>query len=76
MVPFLAAGPAPKVVSIDDLEGGAKLDALIERVVERQRALRTLEAEFVQLKESSLLLEAVESTGVLHLRAPALVRWD
>ena len=70
------ASPAPKTVSIDDLEGGAKLDALIERVVERQRALRTLEAEFVQLKESSLLLEAVESTGVFLFRAPDLVRWD
>ncbi|MFC2144440.1 outer membrane lipoprotein carrier protein LolA [Acidobacteriota bacterium] len=76
LVPFLAAGPAPKAVSIDDLEGGAKLDALIERVVDRQRALRTLEAEFVQLKESSLLLEAVESTGVFLFRAPDLVRWD
>ena len=76
LVPFLAAGPAPKVVSIDDLEGSAKLDALIERVVERQRALRTLEAEFVLLKESSLLLEAVESTGDFLFRAPDLVRWD
>ena len=64
-----AADPAPKTVSIDDLEGSAKLDALIERVV-------TLEAEFVQLKESALLLEAVESTGVFLFRAPDLVRWD
>jgi len=71
-----AAAPAPKTVSIDDLEGSAKLDALIERVVERQHALRTLEAEFVQLKESALLLEAVESTGVFLFRAPDLVRWD
>jgi outer membrane lipoprotein carrier protein len=75
-VSIVAAFPAPKTVSIDDLEGGAKLDALIERVVERQRALRTLEAEFVQLKESSLLLEAAESTGVFLFRAPDLVRWD
>jgi outer membrane lipoprotein carrier protein len=76
LVSLAAAGPAPKTVSIDDLEGSAKLDALIERVVERQRALRTLEAEFVQLKESSLLLEAVESTGDFLFRAPDLVRWD
>lgn len=75
-VPLSAADPAPKTVSIDDLEGGAKLDALIERVVERQRTLQTLEAEFVQLKESALLLEAVESTGVFLFRAPDLVRWD
>ena len=71
-----AAGPAPKTVAIDDLEGGAKLEALIERVVERQRSLRTLEAEFVQVKESALLLQAVESTGVFLFRAPDLVRWD
>ena len=76
LVSLSAAVPAPKTVPIDDLEGSAKLDALIERVVERQRALRTLEAEFVQLKESSLLLEAVESTGDFLFRAPDLVRWD
>ena len=75
-VTIAVASPAPKTVSIDDLEGGAKLDALIEKVVERQRALRTLEAEFVQLKESALLLDAVESTGVFLFRAPDLVRWD
>ena len=76
LVSLSAAAPAPKTVPIDDLEGGAKLEALIERVVERQRAVRTLEAEFVQRKESSLLLEAVESTGVFSFRAPDLVRWD
>ncbi len=76
LVSLSAADPAPKTVSIDDLEGSAKLDALIERVVERQRELRTLEAEFVQIKHSALLLEAVESTGVFLFRAPDLVRWD
>ncbi len=44
--------------------------------MERQRSLRTLEAEFVQLKESALFLESVESTGVFLFRAPDLVRWD
>lgn len=76
LVSFSVASPAPKTASIDDLQGSEKLDALIERVVERQRALRSLEAEFVQLKESSLLLEAAESTGVFLFRAPDLVRWD
>jgi outer membrane lipoprotein carrier protein len=76
LVSLSAAAPAPKTVPIDELEGGAKLEALIERVVERQRALHTLEAEFVQLKESALLLETVESTGVFLFRAPDLVRWD
>jgi outer membrane lipoprotein carrier protein len=76
LVSFSVASPAPKTVPIEDLEGSAKLDALIERVVERQRALRSLEAEFVQLKESSLLLEAAESTGIFLFRAPDLARWD
>jgi outer membrane lipoprotein carrier protein len=76
LVPLVVAAPAPKTVPIDDLEGGAKLEALIEKVVERQRSLRTLEAEFVQLKESALFLESVESTGVFLFRAPDLVRWD
>jgi outer membrane lipoprotein carrier protein len=76
LVSLSAATPAPKTVALDDLEGSAKLDALIERVVERQRALRSLEAEFVQLKESSLLLEAAESTGIFLFRAPDLARWD
>jgi outer membrane lipoprotein carrier protein len=76
LVPVSGAGPAPVKKSIDELEGSAKLDALIELVVERQRALQTLEADFVQLKTSTLLLEAVESTGVFLFRAPDLVRWD
>jgi len=75
-VSLLAANPAPVDGSIDVLEGSAKLEALIDRVVEHQRALRSLCADFVQLKESALLLEAVESSGVFLFRAPDLVRWD
>jgi len=76
LVPVTGAGPAPVTKSIDDLQGSAKLDALIEVVVERQRALRTLEADFVQLKTSALLLEDVKSTGVFLFRAPDMVRWN
>jgi len=70
------AGPAPMTPPIATLQGGEKLDALIERVVERQRAIRTLKADFVQVKTSDMLLEAVESSGVFMFRAPDLVRWD
>jgi len=73
---LLAAKPAPMAISIDALEGSAKLDAVIDRVVESQRAVRTLQADFVQLKHSELLLEAVESSGIFLFRAPNLVRWD
>ena len=73
---LLTADPAPRVESIDALEGGAKLHAVIDRVVESQHAVRTLQADFVQLKRSELLLEAVESSGVFLFRAPDLVRWN
>jgi len=71
-----AADPAPMDSSIDHLEGSDKVNALIDRVVERQHALKSLRADFVQLKQSALLLEAVESSGVFLFRAPDLVRWD
>lgn len=73
---FLTAKPAPVADAIDALEGGAKLDAVIDRVVGSQRAVRTLQANFVQLKRSELLLEAAESSGVFLFRAPDLVRWN
>jgi len=71
-----AADPAPAAGSIDHLEGSDKVYALIDRVVERQHGLKSLRADFVQLKQSALLLEAVESSGVFLFRAPDLVRWD
>ena len=74
-VTIAVAAPPPND-SIDLLEGGAKLDALIERVVEQQHALRSLRADFVQLKKSDLLLEAVESSGEFQFQAPDKVRWD
>ncbi len=74
-VTVAVAGPPPKD-SIDMLEGSAKLDALIARVVEQQHALRSLRADFVQLKRSDLLLEAVESSGEFQFQAPDKVRWD
>jgi outer membrane lipoprotein-sorting protein len=71
-----AADPAPVAGSIDHLEGSDKVNALIGRVVEQQHAVKSLRADFVQLKQSALLLEAVESSGVFLFRAPDLVRWD
>jgi len=73
---LLTAKPAPVADAIDALEGGAKLDAVIDRVVGSQRAVRTLQANFVQLKRSELLLNTVESSGVFLFRAPDLVRWN
>jgi outer membrane lipoprotein-sorting protein len=77
-LPTLVSGadPAPAAGSIDRLEGSDKVNALIDRVVERQNGLKSLRADFVQLKQSALLLEAVESSGEFCFRSPDLVRWD
>ena len=71
-----AAAAVPPADSIDSLEGAAKLDALMARVAEQQRSLHSLSADFVQLKQSELLLEAVESSGGFLFSAPDKVRWD
>jgi len=61
---------------IDALEGADKLFALIDGVVARQRSVIALKADFCQTKHSSLLIEALESTGEFSFRAPDRVRWD
>lgn len=61
---------------IAELSGGAKLDALIAEVSQRQKSLGSLRARFVQVKESELLAEPVEATGTLSFAAPDRVRWD
>jgi outer membrane lipoprotein-sorting protein len=73
---FPSAAGSSSAVDLDNLSGSAKLDGLIERVVERQRALRSLSAHFIQLKHSQLLLAPVESTGEFYYLAPDSVRWD
>jgi outer membrane lipoprotein carrier protein len=70
------AGTVPARPAIDSLHGGAKLAELIDRVVERQRSLRSLRADFVQVKHSELLLAPVTSTGEFIYLAPDRVRWD
>ena len=61
---------------LQGLRGGAKVDALVDLVVERQRALKSLESTFVQDKSSELLLEPVTSKGRFRFKAPDRVRWD
>jgi len=66
----------PDAASLDQLEGGAKVEALIQRVVHEQRSLRSLQADFVQDKSSDLLLDQVRSEGRFTFLAPDHVRWD
>lgn len=68
--------PTSDAAALEGLRGGAKVQALIDLVVTRQREVVSLRANFVQLKESSLLLEPVHSTGVFSFLAPDHVRWD
>lgn len=62
--------------SLEGMRGGAKVNALIDMVVERQRALTSLEAGFVQFKNSKILLEPVTSKGRFRYKAADRVRWD
>lgn len=61
---------------LEELRGGAKVQALIDAVVERQGEVASLRADFVQLKESALLLAPVRSRGRFSYLAPDRVRWD
>lgn len=79
---LLAGAQGPLVAdSVPDprspsLEPGQRLQALIDRVRFEHARLVTLEADFVQLKESSLLLEPSEATGVFSFASPDKVRWE
>ena len=53
-----------------------KLTALVERVRLEQGRISTLEADFKQFKESSMLVEVVEAVGTFAYSAPDRVRWD
>ena len=53
-----------------------KLTALVERVRLEQSRVSSLEADFKQLKESSMLVEVVEAVGTFAYSAPDHVRWD
>ena len=55
---------------------GERFDALIARASHEQGQIRTLEADFVQRKESTMLLEPEESRGTFCFQAPDRVRWD
>jgi len=59
-----------------DLTLRERLDALVERVKMEQKDVVTMEADFIQDKVSSMLLEPERSRGVFSYRAPESVRWE
>ncbi len=76
----LAAGRASAAPAADPraagLTGTQRLQALIDRVKLEQKSLRTLQARFVQHRESSLLVKPEDSTGEFSYAAPDRVRWE
>lgn len=75
VMPLVADGRRDEA-PLDSLHGSEKVDAVIERVVQRQRGMRSMVAEFVQVRSSSLLLDDVRCTGQFSYLAPDRVRWD
>jgi|GEM_PF-674480 len=68
-------GPAPDLADAR-LSSGERFEALIAHIKARQAELRSLEARFVQTKQSSLLLEPEVSRGTFAYQAPDLARWE
>ncbi len=59
-----------------DVEPSERLAALVERMRFEQDRLQTLEAGFVQRKQSLLLLEPEVATGIFSYESPDRVRWE
>ena len=76
----LPAAAQPADALPDPRDPGVKaedrLEVLLERVRRAQEGLESLEARFVQRKESALLLEPAEAEGVFSYAAPDRVRWE
>ncbi len=70
--PLGAAGQANPY----DVGPGERLQVLVERMRLEQENMHTLEAAFVQHKESALLIEPEVATGVFSYSAPDNVRWE
>ncbi len=68
--------PVPPDPTAAGLAGKDRLEALIERVKFEQKRVRTLEADFVQRKQSEFLARLEESRGVFSYAAPESVRWE
>lgn len=70
-----AAGAAPDPAD-PALPSAQRLPALFERVKEQQEKMRTLEAQFVQRRESSMLVAPEEARGRFSFQTPDRVRWE
>ena len=73
-----AAAPAAKLPNPDDhsLSGAQRVEALIDRIRVEQTKIESLQADFVQRQESSMLVEPDVSRGTFSYVAPESVRWE
>jgi outer membrane lipoprotein-sorting protein len=67
------ASPDPDAAGLTHRE---RLDALVERVKQEQASIETIRARFTQHKESELLLEPHDASGVFLYKSPDRVRWE
>lgn len=73
-LPALAAPPGdPAAAGLSTRE---RLDALVERVKAAQKDLKSLEARFVQVKQSEMFVAPQEARGTFSFLAPDRVRWE
>lgn len=72
----LPAAAAPPDPDASGLSSSERLDALFERVRLEQEDVRSLEARFVQRKESEMFVEVEEARGLFSFLAPDRVRWE
>ncbi len=63
-------------LSDERLSSGERFDALISQIKAKQSELQSLEASFVQTKQSMLLLEPEVSKGSFAYQAPNNARWE
>jgi len=75
-LPSLAAAAAPAPRDPRAVPAAERLTVLVERVKAEQQKLKTLEARFVQVQESSLLAAPERATGHFSYTAPDRVRWE
>jgi outer membrane lipoprotein-sorting protein len=76
-VPAVAAHRAPNLDPMaPGLTGAERLQALLERVRLQQRLVKTIEARFMQRRQSAMLVAPEQSTGTFSYAAPDRVRWE
>lgn len=61
------AGTCPRILSAED--------SLIAQIIEKQRRIRTISADFTQEKHSAMLIRPLVSEGHFRFRAPDKVAW-